>query len=89
MIKCPACNSNMVYREGEGNFGHYEFYGCSTYPACKQTVKLEDAYKYDDGKKPPKRSIEEEAEDLARILRRNGYSREDAEYAKYKWEKEE
>jgi len=31
--KCPKCNNNLVLRNGK--FG--EFYGCSSYPACKYT----------------------------------------------------
>ncbi len=88
MIKCPACGNPMIYREGNSEYGHYEFYGCSTYPVCRQKVKVNDAKKYDDGKEytRPERIIEEEAENLRDILLRDGYSWEDASYAQHMWE---
>lgn len=90
MIICPSCGNYMVYHEGESEYGHYEYYGCSTYPECKQKVKLSEASKYDDGKKNqrPERTIEEEAEDLRDQLIREGWSWGDASYAKHMWEKD-
>lgn len=89
MIKCPVCGNYMVYREGTSEYGHYEFYGCSTYPACRSKVKIEDAYKYDDGKKMKRAelSIEEEAEELRNQLLKEGWGWEDASYAQHMWEK--
>lgn len=90
MIICPTCGNYMVYREGTSEYGHYEFYGCSTYPACTAKVKIEDAYKYDDGKKMvrPELSREEEAEELRDILLKEGWEWGDATYAKHMWEKD-
>lgn len=36
-LKCPQCGGNLVQREGK--FG--KFFGCSNYPKCKFTKKLE------------------------------------------------
>lgn len=80
----------MVYHEGENSRGHYEFYGCSTFPNCRKIVKIADAHKYDDGKvyERPERSIEEEAEDLRDILLKEGHSWSDADYARHMWKKD-
>lgn len=91
MIKCPNCSRGMNYKSGKSSKGYeYEFYGCSGYPVCKTIVKMEDAQKYDDGKmnKRSDRTIEEEAEDFRDILLSEGYSWEDADYARQKWEKD-
>ena len=37
-IDCPACSSKMIKREGK--FGPW--LGCSNYPKCKHTMKLDD-----------------------------------------------
>lgn len=36
--KCDECGSWMILREGE----YGEFYGCSSYPDCNNTVDVED-----------------------------------------------
>ena len=91
MIICPECGRVMIYREGENNNRHYEFYGCSGYPyECTNTVSVNEAYRYDDGKKyeSSERSIEEEAEGWRDALLKDGWSWEDAEYARNRWENE-
>lgn len=37
-LKCDQCGSIMVYRKGKP--GQTDFYGCSTYPKCRHTVKI-------------------------------------------------
>jgi len=52
LIICPSCNSRMIYKNGTSEEGRkYEFYGCSKYPSCTCTVKIEDADKHDNGEK--------------------------------------
>lgn len=34
--KCPYCNADLVLRKGK----YGEFYGCSSYPKCKYTLKI-------------------------------------------------
>lgn len=88
MIKCPACKSTMLYKTGKSEFGNYnyEFYGCSRFPHCRKKVEVEDAYKYDDGKEPPKRTLEQELDDVGSALKKSGYNDEEIEYAKHMWE---
>lgn len=38
VVICPKCGSEMVRRAGK--FG--EFYGCSNYPDCRQTLNIKD-----------------------------------------------
>ena len=38
MPKCPSCGSDMRIRNGK----YGEFWGCSKYPNCTQTVSLDD-----------------------------------------------
>lgn len=87
MIICPRCGNQMRYRLGDNSKGHYEFYGCSTYPHCRQTVNVDDAYQYDDGKPqtPVERSDDEEAENIRDTLLSEGSSWEEAEYARHMW----
>lgn len=90
MLRCPICKSEMRYKAGTTNGRKYEFYGCSRYPYCKGTVEMDEVDKYDDGVQPNKeeRTIEEEGDDLRNTLFRDGYSWEEASYAKYMWEKD-
>ncbi len=37
--KCPACGSGMRLRHGK----YGDFYGCSRFPACTQTLKVNTA----------------------------------------------
>ena len=36
--QCPYCKSQLVLRKGK----YGEFYGCSNFPACKYTQKIQD-----------------------------------------------
>ena len=36
---CPSCGSSMAQREGP----YGEFWGCTSYPNCKQTAQIEEA----------------------------------------------
>ena len=42
VLKCPRCHGNMVIREAKkGSYAGSKFYGCSNYPKCRYTRKLE------------------------------------------------
>lgn len=38
-LQCDRCGSIMVYRKGKP--GQTDFYGCSTFPKCRHTVKIQ------------------------------------------------
>lgn len=39
---CPLCGSPLVIRTaGKGSFDGRKFYGCSNYPKCRYTRKIE------------------------------------------------
>lgn len=90
MIICPVCGNHMVYRVGENNGRHFEFYGCSTYPHCRKIVEIKDSNKCDDGieYQSPERTLEEEGEGVRDMLLREGFSWEEAAYARHMWEKD-
>lgn len=90
MLRCPICKSEMRYKKGESNGRKYEFYGCSRYPDCRGTVEMDEVDEYDDGIQPERveRTLEEEGDDLRSALLREGYSWEEASYAKHMWEKD-
>lgn len=59
-IWCRSCGSMMVKREGR----HGEFYGCVSFPKCRQTVSVRDFDSYVKGLPPerPGRPVEEKVE---------------------------
>lgn len=89
MIICPKCGRHMVLRQR--NKDNHEFYGCSGYPNCYSTINVEDAHKYDDGKKGDlsELTIEEQGERIYGNMRNDGWNHEDANYARHMWEKDE
>lgn len=40
-VYCPKCGSPMVMRKGK----YGEFWGCSNYPSCRSTLRIEDVSK--------------------------------------------
>lgn len=45
-MKCPTCDKEMVKRKRKKD-GH-EFYGCSQYPKCTDTINLNGDHKVSD-----------------------------------------
>lgn len=60
---CPSCNSPMTLRESR----HGKFWGCSTFPQCRQTMDAPD----DAVSKLPETSTEYKSGDIAKLIFEN------------------
>lgn len=93
MIICPKCKSPMNYKSGTSDNGRpYEFYGCSAFPSCRQTVEMEDAHKYDNGEKGTpiwELPMEKQKERIRDSYRGDGWSLKDANDIADNWEKDD
>jgi ssDNA-binding Zn-finger/Zn-ribbon topoisomerase 1 len=61
IVKCPQCNSAMKKRSGSRG----EFYGCSKFPGCRGTRKVESVEIYGEGvEKQTNEEVDEEFEEI-------------------------